>query len=164
MTCNSDGTLLFAASEVGPWVYIVSKNQWFDLSGVGAPQQTYWSVDFVPALNTARFGTYGRGIWDFKIATYNGIEDIVAGHSALGVTAYPNPCRDQLSVSFTTDDPSKATITVMNLEGRILQTIHPVVGSTTGISLAGYASGIYLVTVSDGKEREAVRVVKEGGV
>ena len=29
--------------------------------------QTYWSVDYIPEINTARFGTYGRGIWDFVI-------------------------------------------------------------------------------------------------
>ena len=30
-----------------------------------APDQTYWTVDYIPEINTARFGTYGRGIWDF---------------------------------------------------------------------------------------------------
>ena len=35
------------------------------LSGISAPDQTYWTVDFIPEINTARFGTYGRGIWDF---------------------------------------------------------------------------------------------------
>ena len=37
------------------------------MSGLSAPDQTYWSVDFVPEINTARFGTYGRGIWDFVL-------------------------------------------------------------------------------------------------
>ena len=35
--------------------------------GVSAPDQTYWSVEYIPELLTARFGTYGRGIWDFKM-------------------------------------------------------------------------------------------------
>ena len=43
------------------------ENEWFLLSGISAPDQTYWSVDFIPEINTARFGTYGRGIWDFVI-------------------------------------------------------------------------------------------------
>ena len=34
---------------------------------MSAPDQTYWSVDFIPEINTARFGTYGRGIWDFVL-------------------------------------------------------------------------------------------------
>ena len=35
--------------------------------GVSAPDQTYWSVEYIDEINTARFGTYGRGIWDFVI-------------------------------------------------------------------------------------------------
>ena len=57
--------LLFAATEVGPYAYSFNQSEWFFLSGVSGPDQTYWSVDFIPELNTARFGTYGRGIWDF---------------------------------------------------------------------------------------------------
>ena len=64
-TPNDD--LIFAATEIGPYVYSEDLNEWFFLSGLSAPDQTYWSVDFIPEINTARFGTYGRGIWDFVI-------------------------------------------------------------------------------------------------
>jgi hypothetical protein len=70
-----DDTYLFAATEVGPYVYIVEDETWIDLAGISAPDQTYWSVEYIPELNTARFGTYGRGIWDFIIDD----ETIIAG-------------------------------------------------------------------------------------
>jgi hypothetical protein len=162
MTCNEDGTLLFAASEVGPWVYIAAKNQWYNLSGVGAPQQTYWGVDYVPALRTARFGTYGRGIWDFKIATYNGIEDIVAGNAGLSVSVYPNPCTDFLIVSSSSLVNYNTVITILTLDGRMVQTLKPAEGLPARISMEGLPAGVYLVAVSSGKLREVVRVVKEG--
>jgi len=57
--------ILFAATEVGPYAYSFNEEQWFLLLGVSAPDQTYWTVDYIPEINTARFGTYGRGIWDF---------------------------------------------------------------------------------------------------
>ena len=60
-----DDEYFFAATEVGPYVYIVDDEEWLDLAGISAPDQTYWSVEYVPELHTARFGTYGRGIWDF---------------------------------------------------------------------------------------------------
>lgn len=67
-----DDALIFAATEIGPYVYSENENEWFLLSGLSAPDQTYWSVDFIPEINTARFGTYGRGIWDFVIdGNYN---------------------------------------------------------------------------------------------
>jgi len=64
---SQDESLLFAATEVGPYVYVETDNQWYDLSGVSAPDQTYWSVEYIHNINTARYGTYGRGIWDFVI-------------------------------------------------------------------------------------------------
>jgi hypothetical protein len=62
-----DDKYFFAATEVGPYVYIAEDEEWIDLAGISAPDQTYWSVEYIPELHTARFGTYGRGIWDFII-------------------------------------------------------------------------------------------------
>ena len=62
-----DDSIIFAATEIGPYGYLANQEEWFLLSGLSAPDQTYWSVDFVPEINTARFGTYGRGIWDFVL-------------------------------------------------------------------------------------------------
>ena len=67
ITANADESMLFAATDIGPYVYIVSENMWYPMRGVGVPVQDYTSVEFVPSLNTVRFGTYGRGIWDYKI-------------------------------------------------------------------------------------------------
>ncbi|MBK6888647.1 MAG: hypothetical protein IPI59_15200 [Sphingobacteriales bacterium] len=67
LTGNDDETLLFAATEAGPYVYVVAENEWYDMSGLGAPLQTYWTVEYIPAIKTVRFGTYGRGIWDFVV-------------------------------------------------------------------------------------------------
>jgi len=60
--------LLFAATEVGPYLYQASTKKWTDLSNGVAPDQTYWSVEYLPNLRTARFGTYGRGIWDCDVS------------------------------------------------------------------------------------------------
>ncbi|SEH05367.1 Uncharacterised protein [Candidatus Venteria ishoeyi] len=65
MAITPNDELLFAATEAGPFVYVDSLNSWFDLSGVSAPDQKYWSVEYIPLINTARFGTHGRGVWDF---------------------------------------------------------------------------------------------------
>ncbi len=62
-----DDEYFFAATEVGPYVYDRSENTWLDLAGITAPDQTYWTVEYIPELSTARFGTYGRGIWDFVL-------------------------------------------------------------------------------------------------
>ncbi|MBC8256698.1 MAG: hypothetical protein H8E85_05240 [Candidatus Marinimicrobia bacterium] len=67
LTGTPNDQYFFAATEVGPYVYISDDDNWSDLSGISAPDQTYWTVEYIPELNTARFATYGRGIWDFVL-------------------------------------------------------------------------------------------------
>ncbi len=160
MTCNSDGSLLFAASEVGPWVYIVAKDQWYELSGLSAPQQTYWGVDYIPVLRTARFSTYGRGIWDFKIAVFNGVEDIAAG-GGITVSAYPNPCRERLNISAGSMEQSELLMTLLTLDGRMIKTERLSSGSNVQIDMSGVPAGVYLVAVINGKDRKVIKVVRE---
>ena len=71
-----DDNILFAATEVGPYAYSSYDDEWFLISGLSAPDQTYWTVDYISDINTARFGTYGRGIWDFIL---NDNYDIILG-------------------------------------------------------------------------------------
>jgi hypothetical protein len=63
---SSDGKYLFAATELGPYVCLLPANDWRYL-GNSAPDQTYWSVEYIPSRKVARFGTYGRGIWDVEL-------------------------------------------------------------------------------------------------
>jgi len=103
LASTPDNSILFAATEVGPYAYSFNQSEWFFLSGVSGPDQTYWTVDFIPELNTARFGTYGRGIWDFILnENYNiilgdinqddnvNIQDIIIAISFVLETSIPN--------------------------------------------------------------------------
>ncbi len=67
LAITPEGELLFAATDTGPYACFVENCEWEHIGGLSAPDQQYFSVDFVPAIDTARFGTYGRGIWDFEI-------------------------------------------------------------------------------------------------
>ncbi|MFT5585058.1 MAG: hypothetical protein ACI9VR_002646, partial [Cognaticolwellia sp.] len=60
---------LFAATETAAYVRHPTDGEWEDLTGADAPVTTYWSVEILAHENTARFGTYGRGIWDFQMET-----------------------------------------------------------------------------------------------
>ena len=65
---NDNEDMVFAATQAGPYVYIVPENKWYSLLGAYAPlSANYTCVEYVSALNTVRFGTYGRGIWDLRL-------------------------------------------------------------------------------------------------
>lgn len=69
LAISADGQQLFAATELGPFWYDRQAGTWIDISGATAPEQTWWDVDYIDSTRTARFSTYGRGIWDFVLSS-----------------------------------------------------------------------------------------------
>lgn len=57
---------LYAAADAGAFVFDPVTASWKSLVAQNAPIQGYWSVEGVPALSVMRFGTYGKGIWDYR--------------------------------------------------------------------------------------------------
>ncbi len=60
---------MFCGTENGAWVYDPGSSIWSDLLGNAAPINTFWACEAVPSQNLVRFGTYGRGIWDYHLET-----------------------------------------------------------------------------------------------
>ncbi|MCB1633863.1 MAG: hypothetical protein KDI37_14600 [Xanthomonadales bacterium] len=69
LAISADGGHLFAATNLGPYYYDQTAGRWIEISAALTPDQTYWHVDYIDALHTARFATGGRGLWDFVIDT-----------------------------------------------------------------------------------------------
>ncbi|MFZ1527580.1 MAG: T9SS type A sorting domain-containing protein [Ferruginibacter sp.] len=69
LVASPDEQFLFAATEAGPYVYVASENLWYTLADNTVPVQHFTSVEYIRSSNTVRFGTMGRGIWDFKITS-----------------------------------------------------------------------------------------------
>ncbi|MBL8299029.1 MAG: hypothetical protein JNN30_11885 [Rhodanobacteraceae bacterium] len=67
LAMSADGAHLFAATELGPYYYDTTVSSWVSLAAAQTPDQIYWHVDYIDALQTARFSTYGRGVWDFVV-------------------------------------------------------------------------------------------------
>ncbi len=146
ITANEDESLFFAATQAGPYVYSVAKEKWYDLSGLSAPTQTYWSVEYIPGHKVVRFGTYGRGIWDFRIddltTSVNNPDKTVENI----LTLSPNPVRTILNVEMKSDDLFDIEIyslngSKMNVGGH---TIH-----NTKINVEALPSGTYIVNAKN---------------
>lgn len=61
---------IYAATDAGAFRFDRVLGQWFDIMATQAPVTTYWSVEAVAADGKMRFGTYGRGLWDFQLAAH----------------------------------------------------------------------------------------------
>ena len=142
ITANATETLLFAATEDGPYVYVVEEEKWFDMSGMCAPSQTYWSVQYVEDFNLVRFGTYGRGIWDFVIEDeplISDVNDIISDTDLFKV--YPTPAQSYLTVEMSKH------ITVLNLtdiSGRKVKSFQ-LSEQKTSLDVSDLARGVYIL-------------------
>jgi hypothetical protein len=67
MCFSPDESMIFAATVIGPYYLNLRTGQWHSLRGMSAPLATFTWVEYVPASNTMRFATYGRGVWDLRL-------------------------------------------------------------------------------------------------
>ncbi len=148
LTANADESLIFAATESGPFVYVVEEAKWYDMSGMGAPAQTYWSVEYLEEDEIVRFGTYGRGIWDFQI------QDPVSNQNPLGnqddLKLFPNPVQDYVHLQIPVKQKMAVRIAIYDLRGRLLsqQTLTLEKGKLDErIDSAALPSGSYILQI-----------------
>jgi hypothetical protein len=78
LALSPDDKFLYAATSEGPYVYIFENNSWYDMSDGVAPFVDYRSVEYIETNNVVRFGTYGRGLWDFKVQAGTVPNDVAA--------------------------------------------------------------------------------------
>ena len=159
LAISTNDSLLFAATEVAPYVYVKAENQWYDLSGIDAPLQTYWSVDFVDEIQSARFGTYGRGTWEFKLYTEpTGIENNEASVDMMQL--YPNPATDFVQIKINTFLPD-ARIDIIDMQGRVVKTQYGAINKNVPFkcNLTTLTEGNYFVRVQNGKQQWIEKVV-----
>lgn len=60
---------MYLGTETGAWEWDPVAKEWNDILGPDGPLTLYWSVETVPSRNLIRFGTYGRGVWDYAPGT-----------------------------------------------------------------------------------------------
>ena len=149
---NEDESLLFAATEAGPYVYIAEQERWHGLSGQCAPAQAYWSVEYLPGERIARFGTYGRGIWDFKIEI---VSSATAAPAALSTRIYPNPAGSRLNLALPQGIWS---VQLLDNNGKIAWQKNKCAGQEE-LQVRELPKGLYYLRVSDGKRARIERVI-----
>jgi len=65
-----DGTGdIYAATETGAWRFVRTSGSWVNILESTTPITLFWSVECVPDRDVMRFGTYARGIWDYRLPT-----------------------------------------------------------------------------------------------
>lgn len=160
MVANEDETLIYGATEAGPYVYIVAEEQWFDLSGANTPTQRYWSVEYLEDIHTARFGTYGRGIWDFKInEQFVDTKEIAVNTSDL--TIFPNPARDIITLKIEEIANESFTARIVDINGKVVyQKKVDLLSNATTLDVSDLNTGNYVIQLINSKKQYARKIIK----
>lgn len=157
-----DDDFLFAATEAGPYVFIAEENRWYSMSSPDSPDQTFWSVEYLEDTKKARFSTYGRGIWDFKIVLFKKFTEVSENDHPSKLTnielkAYPNPFSELISVDVKSSKTTNFNVRVFDMLGNLVKELHSGTlnegsnkfdwdgTSTNGVKLP---DGIYMLTAS----------------
>ena len=148
---------IYAATESGPYRLDPDTDQWYYIGGSTAPLTTYWSVEAVPAAQVVRFGTYGRGIWDYSTDVTTPAQMATVPGANLELVCAPNPFNPRTTIAFRLEDAGRATVTIHDVAGRrvaLLRDEHLAAGrheiAWQGRDDGGQAcsSGVYLVRVA----------------
>jgi hypothetical protein len=173
MVTSNDEKFLFAATEIGPYVYSIEGKRWYDLAaiyGATAPDMLFWCVERVPRSNTIRFGTYGRGIWDLSVDTvdakFSSVSDRSVPMASLGLVAVPSVSPGSTQLRFSLPHPADITLRIFDLTGRCVRhfTSHENEGSVSinwdGLSDGGAAvpSGFYTAIVTTAGNVDATKI------
>ena len=118
--------ILYASTEAGPYRFDPAGEEWNYIGGTDAPLTKYWSVEAVPAAGIMRFGTYGRGIWDFDYSVATEIApagEAIPSNSAVNLVNRPNPFNPSTTIQFRMARPAHITLSVFDISGRRVRTL-----------------------------------------
>lgn len=163
LAVSDDGQWLFAASELGPYVWDPLEQAWQSIAGLAAPDQVYWNVEWIESLHTARFVTYGRGIWDFVLTGSTSLDDGLALRPAeFQLGAAPNPFNPATRITWQLAQAGPVRLALYDLQGRLLRVLHDgplAAGSHVRVfDGSGLASGSYLLNLVTPAGRQSARI------
>jgi hypothetical protein len=152
MVLSPDEKVLYAATSEGPFAYVFEDNSWYSISGANTPFVDFRSVEYIASTNTVRFGTYGRGIWDFAIKLpVVGINNNNVIETELNI--FPNPTSEQVTLKAQ----GTYLIKIYTERGILLKEFNMTDQSTLNTST--WSSGSYLIEFNQGSKRKVEKLI-----
>lgn len=143
---------------VSPGVWTIDYGFHFDGTKVPYSSSCYVSAyDYYDGFSVAEPNGYRTDRWVINQASELSIEDLDP-FSTLSV--YPNPATTELTVSRIGDLTQNSTITVMGLDGKVIQVTKWVAAEQT-IDISAISSGIYILQMEMDDEITVRKFVKE---
>jgi hypothetical protein len=160
MAGNALGTLVFASTSMGPYVFVVNEEKWYPLA-VADGMPVFWGqIAYCVKYGNqevVRFSTWGQGVWDFEIDGTVGIDQQIAEQETLDI--YPNPAKERISVRSSVQTGDNTYIHIYDGLGRSVKSQKYTDADNT-IDISGFAPGNYLITLVNGKQQLSKKFIK----
>lgn len=166
---GKNDSIIYAATEDGPFAFVVKEQKWYRIAGETAPDVTYWSVESLESENLVRWGTHGRGIWDMALIQDTSTTDttINTGLDNLNFTEsvrlYPNPVNEVLNIQVDKlDKTGNILVKVYNINGSMVyQQQHNTTDKTIQIDANTWSKGTYLIDLTYQNQDIRKKFIKE---
>ncbi len=108
--------------------------------------------------------TFGYGRINALAAVQNALNNAVVGYQALqaGVSTYPNPCNNKLSIELSDWNDMPCTLELYNISGQHILSENwvPLFKSKHELDVSGLPDGVYFYKLSNTKQQAQGRLVK----
>ncbi|SDD19390.1 T9SS type A sorting domain-containing protein [Williamwhitmania taraxaci] len=107
------------------------------------------------------------GVYALSGLKYLSFQDFTNGinepQTAAGSTlyAYPNPVADMLTIDLTGTKNGEGHISILNLEGKVMQKQQTEGTGIVSLNLSQLPQGIYLCRYTNGTETKTVKIIKQ---
>lgn len=151
---NEDESVIFAATSIGPFAYVSSESTWSVIAGMDAPLVQYMDVEYLPSIQTARFATYARGVWDFQVMLTSTRQ--IEQHQKLKV--FPNPASELITIEIS-GALLQTPFNIIDISGKVL--ISDRFDSLQKeIDISRLPGGVYLIQTSKSYYK-TLKIIKE---
>jgi photosystem II stability/assembly factor-like uncharacterized protein len=161
MAGSADGKFVFAATTMGPYVFIMSEEKWYPLAlQAGIPIFCGQSV-FCQKNNGkeyAQFSTFGQGVWSFEInASSLGIDSISKNEISFSVS--PNPTANNVTIGLPESLPNRVDISIYNQIGQNFYNRTKLSDAKVEIYLGNLTDGVYFCKVKSGASEKVQKII-----
>jgi hypothetical protein len=159
--CFDDtGKFVFAAADIGAFVYDTDTGTWQRISYAPAPMSGYHDVEYLRNSRTARFATYARGVWDFTLETPSAAATLATRLSHLKV--FPTLATERVVLELQAEDGASATLRVFSSNGQLQTEKRLTANAPLALPVADWKPGIYYYSLQgEGKNYGGGRLVRQ---
>jgi photosystem II stability/assembly factor-like uncharacterized protein len=160
VAANEDESMFFAATESGPYLFLKEDERWYPMSAGVAPSARFWSVEYLEGSQTARFGTYGRGAWDFQLKELTSTKDQQLEDKTWSLS--PNPAVEDvmIHISAQIERFGQEHITLYTVRGEMIHH-QQMTEKTQRINLDKIPPGVYFVQLNFNGKTGIKKLIKQ---